>query len=110
MPAGSEDVKKLQLRIVELENRLKQMMAAREPTDISVEEVKAYRKVRDVLAADWGDFCGINDCMRCIVTRCFTNCIVTRCIVRCIVECTCGPCSPGRLGTGGGGRFSDLGE
>lgn len=102
-------------RIVELENQLKAGQVKREVTDLSAEDLKAYAKVRDVIAADWGEFCGINDCYRC-VTRC-TVCTVCsvcvgRCIQVCINECTCGPCNVGGLGNIGdlGGRFGGLGH
>jgi hypothetical protein len=102
------DVSKLQAKVVELENALKALSAARQPVDISAAEVKAYLKVRDTLAFDPDTSCGINECSRCTVFRCITRCI-TRCIVRCDVECICGPCNIGGLGGGGLGRFSELG-
>jgi len=64
------EIKELRLRIVELENQLDQLKARREPADISAEELKAYRKVHDILHADYGELCGINDCQPCVVTRC----------------------------------------
>ena len=102
---------KLEMRIVELENRLKELSAGRQPqqADISPEEIQAYLKVRDMLRADWGEFCGINDCMKCVIVRCWGGPIV-RC--RCDVECSCGPCGYGGGGGffgGGGGRFGGLG-
>lgn len=107
------EVTRLEMRIAQLEDELKQFRAARQPVDINAEEVKAYLKVRELLhVADWGDFCGINDCQRCIVFRC-SRCIVQTC-ARCIVECTCGPCNVcGVYGgglAGGGSRFGGLGE
>lgn len=108
--ADPEDIKKLELRISRLESVLEKVVPTRQAVDISAEEMKTYQKVRDVVAADWGDFCGINDCFRCIVRcfRCF-SCYVCR---RCDVECICGPCNPG-LGAGlvgGLSRFSGFGE
>jgi hypothetical protein len=106
----AEDTKALELRIAQLEKKLAEVATQRQqPTNLTKEEIAAYQKVRDVIAADWGEFCGINDCFRCIVTRC--NCIVNpRCIVRCINECVCGPCSLGpRLGLGGLSQFEMLG-
>jgi hypothetical protein len=103
------DIKELHLRIQKLESMLEQAIAQRSTVaDLSKEEIAAYRKVRDVIAADYGDFCGINDCFRCHIVRCSTLCDV-RCFRPCDIECTCGPC---RLGSIGGNlrRFSSLGE
>jgi hypothetical protein len=108
--AQSDDLKKLEMRIDKLESMLSSSARAREAADLTADEIKAYQKVRDVVAADYGEFCGINDCFRCIVFRCL------RCyepvpipIPRpCDVECSCGPCNVGRFG-GGAGRFSGLG-
>lgn len=111
------DVKKLEMRIVELEDELKTLRAARQPVDISADEVRAYLKVKDVLRVDWGDFCGINDCARCNIARCGTVGPITRCL--CAVECFgcgcvvgCGPCACISAGSlrGSLGRFSSLGE
>lgn len=113
MPS-QEEFDELKGRIVELENKLAQSGTAAARTtaaDLSAEELAAFAKVRDVIAADWGDRCGINDCYRCVVTRCVTNCIQL-CWERCIFECTCGPCNVcGVGGVGGGniGRFGGLG-
>jgi hypothetical protein len=113
---GEDEVKKLEMRIVELEDQLKQLRARPEPVDISADELRAYQKVREVLATDWGDFCGINDCMRCMARLC-GSCIkwpsetISRCIrlCGCIFECFCGPCNMGGFEGGGGARFSGLG-
>ena len=105
MPSD-EEFEELKGRIVELENQLKQRSTKR-VTDITPEEMATFQKVRDVIAADFGDFCGVNDCFRCIV-QCIQLCIV-RCIQVCIFECTCGPCNPGTVGTTGVSRFGGLG-
>jgi len=102
-----EEIKQLQMRIVELENQLKEMRAARTQARISTEELEAYMKVRSALQITWDDFCGINDCRPSL-------CIVGACIVRCIrfcdFECTCGPCNICSGGfSKGGGRFGGLG-
>ena len=105
-----DNVKRLEARIADLESKL--ASAGRpQPTEITADEMKAYRKVRDVMAADWGDFCGINDCYRCIIQPCTSPVCVVRCIVRCINECVCGPCNlcAGPLGGGGGGQFGGFG-
>jgi len=105
MPSD-EEFEELKGRIVELENQLRRRTTKR-VTDITPEEMETFQKVRDVIATDFGDFCGINDCFRCIV-NCIQLCIV-RCIQPCIFECTCGPCNPGTFGTAGVSRFGGLG-
>ena len=107
MPS-QEEFDELKGRIVELENQLKGRAVQRDVSSITPEEMQAFVKVRDVVAGDWGEFCGINDCFRCVVQRCLQLCIV-RCIQVCIFECTCGPCNQGQVGGGGLGRFGGLG-
>lgn len=99
-----DTVKKLEARIVELEQRLGQMPRRSEPENISAEELRAYQKVRAQIAADWGDECGLTECLRCLPAsyRCFP--VSFRCIpasYRCINEC--GPIFQG------GGSFGGLG-
>jgi hypothetical protein len=100
-----EDTKKLEMRIVELENTIKQLVEARRASDVSAAEIQGYIKVRSLLEPD---FCGPNDCMV-LCIRC-TRCVLcVRCIrcIRCINECICGP---GGVGSGGiGGGFDTLG-
>jgi hypothetical protein len=105
----SSATKELELRIVELEKKLELATKRSAMAQITAEEMQAYQKVRDILAADYGDFCGINDCYRCVVVRCggVSLCVV-RCIQRCINECTCGPCNIGTINPGLG-AFSQLG-
>jgi hypothetical protein len=102
--------KDLEMRISRIESMLESMVARSEAADISAEEVKAYRKVRDVIAADYGEFCGINDCFRCVISRCAQLCQIACLACRpCDVECVCGPCI--RSGLGGNlNRFSALGQ
>jgi hypothetical protein len=99
----ADDTKKLEMRITELENSIKQLVEARQAVDVSASELQAYLKVKGALEPD---FCGPNDCMvlclRCV--RC-VRCI--RCITFCINECTCGPCISG--GGVGGGGFGSMG-
>ena len=107
MPS-QEEFDELKGRIVELENRLQGRTTRRgDLSSLTPEELQAYAKVRDVLAGDWGEFCGINDCFKCIIAHCWQPCL--RCWQPCF-ECICGPCNPGLL-TGGGvvGRFGNLG-
>jgi len=106
------EIKELQLRIEKLESMLERVGTSRQqPSSLTAEEMAAYRKVRDVIAADFGEFCGINDCFRCVVVRC-SLCQVF-CDVRCRpcdVECVCGPCGLGGGGFAGGlRRFGNLG-
>ncbi len=107
---ADEEVKKLELRISQIESLLGKGTTKREITNLSAEEIKAYQKVRDVIAADWGDFCGINDCFRCTIIRCGVGSLCRVCSVCrvCDVECVCGPCSLGSLG-GTLRRFEGLG-
>ncbi|WP_269585033.1 hypothetical protein [Roseibium sp. Sym1] len=108
----SDETKELSLRIERIETLLDNMVAERAPvaTELTVDEIKAFQKVRDVIAADWGNMCGINDCFRCIVVRCSTVCQVLCDVVcqPCDVECSCGPCSVGGL-RGRVSRFSRMG-
>lgn len=108
----SNEMKELSLRIEKIEKILEGIAVERAPTasELTKEEVAAYHKVRDVVAIDWGRFCGINDCFRCVVTRCSSICQVVCDIIcnPCDVECTCGPCSPGGL-RGRVSRFGGLG-
>lgn len=91
----SEGLKELSLRIDALE-RVAVDRTSR-ATQLSDDEIKAYLKVRDVVAPDYGQFCGINDCYRCVIVRCISNCQAL-CDVSCSpcdVECSCGPCNIG---------------
>lgn len=109
-----EQTKKLEARIVELEQKLSAVPRRAEPAQISAEEVQAFHKVRDMIAADWGGFCGINDCYRPFCLPCY-RCIggggACLCIRNCIHECVCGPCASiaGGLGGQGGGGFGGFG-
>jgi hypothetical protein len=112
--ADTPDVKRLELRIQELENQLKQFQATATPQDLTREEVAAFQKVSSVLSSfdDWG--CGINECRPIGVCRSCTVCRICRicrvCRV-CDVECICGPCNICMQGGGGGGGggFSGFG-
>jgi hypothetical protein len=101
------EVKRLELRVQELENQLKQFQMAAAPQEISADEMAVYRRVRSALTAfdDWE--CGINECRPIFVCR-GTICRICRVCRVCINECNCGPC---RIGGGGvGGGFSGFGE
>src|ERR671916_2136352 len=108
--AGEEEVRRLEARIVELEDQLKAVRGTREPVDISAEEMQAFRKVSAAVASDLA--CSgacLSECRVCIVLRCVTACLrcsTGPCIIDpCIVECSCGPCNIGGFAGGGGGRF-----
>lgn len=109
--ADDEDrIKALEGRIAELENTLAGR-SQKKVEDLTEEEMATFKKVQDVLAADWGEFCGINDCFRCrvcAVCRTCRVCQVCRVCKVCDFECSCGPCNVG--GTIGGiGGFNQFG-
>jgi hypothetical protein len=95
------DTTKLEARIVELENALKALAAVRQPMDLSVEEIKAYLKVRDALSCDIFR-CSPPDqfCSRC-------RCVISKCSPW---VCGCYACDIGDFGEGGFRRFTDLGS
>jgi hypothetical protein len=107
----AEERSRLEMRIKQLEDQLQELRAAREPVDISADEIAAYRKVAGVLAG-WDQECGINECHPVLPIRFRPRhwpwpwpcgpCIP------CDYECYCGPCLRGPIG-GGGGRFGGLG-
>jgi hypothetical protein len=107
--AKETDIKRLEARIVELENTLKALLVTKEPVDLSANDIKSYLKVRDALA------CDIFKCSptkRCspgfygqieVFSKC--SCIPTVCWV----SRACAACFSGDVG-GGGERFTDLGS
>ena len=104
---AQDKLKDLEGRIEKIEQSLSGGMT-REAVEISPDEMKTFMKVRDVIAADFGEFCGINDCFRCTLCRSCFVCGTCRICRACIVECTCGPCLRG--GTMGGvGDFTQFG-
>jgi hypothetical protein len=111
---AEDKMKNLEIRIQELENELKGLRASRrELQDISADELRAYFKVKDTLVADWGEFCGINDCMVCricSVQPCRVCVAICQVCQVCDVECTCGPCNVGGLMERQVGRFRKLGQ
>jgi hypothetical protein len=106
--ADQPDIKRLELRIQELENQLKHFQAAAVPQDISKDEIAAFHKVSAALASfdDWGG--GIND-RPIFVCRVCRVCQVCRVCRICINECVCGPCNICSSG-GQGGGFSGFGS
>ncbi len=103
----AEEVKKLELRIKELENKLKEFQGAAAPEELTKEEIAAYRKVSSALSSfsEWE--CGINECRPIGICR-ICSCRVCRVCRVCINECVCGPCNICGMG-GGGGGFSGFG-
>ena len=104
MPAKDDELAQLRARVEQLEALL---TARREPTDLTADEIAAYHKVSGLLAADWGDFCGINDCYRPVFHHCYTACFrcITRCINECISECNIMPPMGVAARRGGLARF-----
>ena len=109
-----DEMKELSLRIERIERMVESIAVERAPSaaaDLSADEISAFRKVRDVVAQDFERFCGINDCFRCIVTRCGFLCeFVCGRGGPCDVECSCGPCGFGGGGGGFGGRVNRFGN
>ncbi len=105
---AENELEKLELRIGKIERLLEETLTKRASANITAEEMAAYQKVKDVVAADWGEFCGINDCFRCVIIRCL-QCYSGPSLCRaCDVECSCGPCNIGQFG-GSMRRFQNLG-
>jgi hypothetical protein len=107
--ADDDHIKALEGRIAALENAL-QAKAERSgaTANLTPEEIAAFQKVRDVVAADWGEFCGINDCFRCRACSSCSVCRVCKVCRVCDIECSCGPCQidPGTIrGVGGFNQF-----
>ena len=105
-----KDLKQLDARLAAIESKLAGVAARPQATNLTEDEIRAYQKVRDVIAADFGDFCGINDCFRCIPFHCGGGGGggVFRCIKFCINECICGP--GGGFGPVAGGGFGGFGR
>ncbi len=106
----TDDTKELSARIARLEKLVESLASQHERpevTDITAQELTAFRKVRDVLAFDPDTVCGINECFKCIsLCRVCQVCAVCRVCKVCDFECTCGPCNIGGMS----GRFGALGQ
>jgi hypothetical protein len=105
----NEEIQKLELRITELENKLKTSQQGAQ-ANIDPEDLKTYHKVSQQLGISG---C-INECQPSVPISVCYHCIVCHiCHVcyRCINECICGPCVAcyGSGGGLGGGRFGSLG-
>ena len=110
--AGEADarIERLELEIKELKDQLASGRSRRSVADIKPEDLQAYVRVRDVIAADIDD-CGINECFRCSICRICRACEVCAICRACVVECSCGPCNIGGGGLRGSlSRFRELGE
>jgi hypothetical protein len=99
-----ENIKKLELRITELENQLKATGGAK--ANIDPEELKTFQKVSQQLGMGG---C-INECQPSICVACYHcfNCYHCIC-TRCNTECICGPCILNQGSSLGGSRFGSLG-
>jgi hypothetical protein len=113
--ADTPDIKRLEMRISELENQLKQYQSGsgsgQAMPEISSEEMRAFMKVGSALGAfdDWG--CGVNECRPvsiCRICRVCQICRICRICRPCINECVCGPCNVGGgMSAGGFQGFGD---
>jgi hypothetical protein len=106
--ADDEALQALEGRIAALENALAGKTQSR-VADLTDDEIAAFKKVQDVIAADYGDFCGINDCYRCRLCTVCSVCQICRVCRVCIFECSCGPCNIGGGGIGNVGGFNQFG-
>jgi hypothetical protein len=78
----SDDIKKLELRITELENQLKSASGA--ASQIDPEDLKTYQKVSQQL--------GLSQSLRPTICIACYHCYVCVHVCVCINECVCGPC------------------
>lgn len=101
MPS-QEEFDELKGRLESLEKQI----AGAAPQEFTEEELAAFRKVS--AAANFGEFCGINDCFRCRVCAVCRVCQVCRVCKVCDFECSCGPCNVGGI-IGGIGGFNQFG-
>ncbi len=102
----SEDIKKMELRITELENQLKN--AGAQNANVDPEEMKVFQKV----SAQLGVSGCINECqpLRCVACHVCSTCYHCYHCFHCLCnECICGPCILNKPGAFGGTRFGGLG-
>ena len=62
----AEDIKALSARLDALEKLLSQAAQPTPVSDLTAEEIRAFRKVRDIVAFDPDTVCGINECFKCV--------------------------------------------
>ncbi len=101
-----DEIKKLEIRIEELENQLKNIGS--QMNDIDPEKMKVFKEVALQLGFDPDHVCGINECMVCKGCIVCNVCRVCNVCHACINECICGPCNLSNPGLGSG-RFGGLG-
>ncbi|HWJ30312.1 MAG TPA: hypothetical protein VNS32_27505 [Flavisolibacter sp.] len=105
----NEDIQKLELRITELENKLKSVGGGGQSAgNIDPEDMKVYQRVSQQLGMGG---C-INECqpLRCFACHSCNACITCIACLRCNTECVCGPCNLCVIGFGtGSNRFGSLG-
>jgi hypothetical protein len=103
----SDDIRALKDKVAALEKALEMAQGQSVAADITADDIKSFKKVRDVIAFDPDNVCGINECFKCVtICRTCAVCRICRVCRVCDFECVCGPCNMG----GKGGRFGDLGE
>jgi hypothetical protein len=105
---GEREKESVELRLAKIESKLdelaKGMGSGGGQMKASKEDIEAYNRVlRAAVATDWGEFCGINDCSKCIVVVCRQPrlCSIDICSVDPCFECSCGPCNEFILGRRG---------
>jgi hypothetical protein len=103
----SDDIKKLEMRITELESQLKQYQAPPAVPDISAAEMKAFLKVSTALSSADIWECGVNECRPVTPFRLGRGWRVPRLPRPCTYECYCGPCNPGTIAPT---RFEGFGD
>jgi hypothetical protein len=98
-------IQKLELRITELENKLKEAGTSAGSPSIDPEEFKTYQKVSAQINPAICSCRVCSTCSVCITCRVCTVCSVCRVCNVCINECSCGPCGGILQGGGGSGGF-----
>ena len=98
-----QDLKKLELRIQELENQLKEFSVPK----IDPKEMEIFLKVAAKLGIDVSYVCQHPQPYVC--SNCHFACRVCSVCRPCIAECNCGPCNIGPYASAGLSRFSELG-
>lgn len=116
----TEEKKSLEVRLARIEEKLNILTGSIKPEILekkaSKEDIDVYLRVLKAgLAADWGEFCGINDCYKCI--RVCDAPVLCNAPVLCKIcspcyECTCYPCVPYSIGSlqKGVKEFESLGK
>ena len=101
-----EKINQLELKVTELENKLKEMGGT--SPQIDPEEMKTFHKVNAQLGQFACRICSsCHSCFTCSVCR---VCHVCRVCNFCIHECSCGPCIQTQGGNFGGSAFGGFME